>query len=113
MRPQDVPRALLRQLIVPKAPMGQGVRRTQTENHPIRPLETAEELEQLLDWHHLIRFGEETKKNIGIFGNGWQFPISYSARQRRVAQSVSVLSSAPLSAVTGLTPVSKATFGVL
>lgn len=65
MRPQDVPRALLRQLIVPKAPMGQGVHRTQTENHPIRPLETAEELEQLLDWHHLIRFGEETKKTLG------------------------------------------------
>lgn len=42
--------------------MGQGVRRTQAENHPIRPLETAEELERLLDWHGLIGFGEETKK---------------------------------------------------
>lgn len=45
----------------PKALMGQGVHRTQTENHPIRPVETAEGLKWLLDWHSLIRFGEETK----------------------------------------------------
>lgn len=62
----------------PKALMGQG--RTQTENDPTTPLETAEGLKCLLDWHGLIRFGAETttKKNFGMFGNGCQFPVSCS-----------------------------------
>lgn len=91
--------------------MGQGVHRTQTGNHPIRLLETAEELEQVLDWHGFIRFGEETKKPLGSLEMDGNSLVP--TQLDRVLQSMSVLSSAPLSAVTGLIPVSKATFGVL
>lgn len=65
----------------PKALMGQGVHRTQAEDHPTTPLETAEGLKQLLGLGFDQIWGRN-EKNIGIFGNGWQFPISYSARQQ-------------------------------
>lgn len=101
--------------------MAQGVCRTQAENHPIRPLETAEGLEQLLDWHGLIKNKQkkkptatkETKKpTLGSLEMGGNSLFS-TQLGRGVSQSVSVLSSAALSAVTGLVPVSKATFGGL
>lgn len=39
--------------------------RTQTENYPIRPLETAEGLKQLLDWQGLIKKKKKQKNPLG------------------------------------------------